>query len=369
MTGLKVRRMRMRNGRLVGARFAKPEDVVQWFGAVQAQDYAAAKWAVAQRVQGCTDADVELACQGGKILRTHVMRPTWHFVTPADIRWMLALTAPRVNAASAYYYRKLELNEGTFQRSDAALTRALSGGKELTRSELARTLEAAGIRASGVRLSYLMMRAELDAVICSGARRGKQFTYALLDERAAAAIVPTRDQALGELTRRYFKSHGPSLPRDFAWWSGLSVADAKRGIELAKADLADDVADGKTYWFAPPESTARVKGPIVHLLPNYDEYLIAYKDHSVALDASLVRNARDNALVLANHIIVLNGQVVGGWRRTLEKNAVIIETTLLTRLNRAERGALQKAGEHYGRALGLRVRWAPNRRPKSSGLG
>jgi hypothetical protein len=361
MTPLKVTRLRMQNARLVGARFAKPEDVVHWFGAVQAQDYAGAKWAIAQRVQSCSDADVEQAFQSGKILRTHVMRPTWHFVTPADIRWMLGLTAPRVNAANAPYYRKLELHEDTFQRSREVLTRALSGGEQRTRAEMARTLEDAGIRASGLRLSYLMMRAELDAVICSGARRGKQFTYALLGARPSGTQAPTREEALAELTKRYFQSHGPSLPRDFAWWSGLSVSDAKLGIELAKGHLASDVAEGKTYWFAPSRSTARPKNPIIHLLPNYDEYLIAHKDRSVSFDARLVRARRFRDNVLANHIIVLNGKVVGGWRRTIEKNAVTIQATLLTRLDRAEGNALQQAAEQYGRALDLPVRWAPKR--------
>jgi DNA glycosylase AlkZ-like len=235
MTPLDVAQRRLRNERLVGPAFAAPADVVSWLGAVQSQDYGGAKWAVAQRARGCSDADVEEACDRGDIVRTHVMRPTWHFVTSADARWMLELTAPRVHAANAYYYRQLELDERVFTKSHAALAAALRGGRHLTRVELGHALERAGIRAAGTRLAYVLMRAELDAVICSGPRRGKQFTYALFDERVPASKPLARDQALAELVRRYFASHGPATVQDFAWWSGLTVADGTKGIDLAKA--------------------------------------------------------------------------------------------------------------------------------------
>src|SRR5262245_24524323 len=161
----------------------------------------------------------------GKILRTHVMRPTWHFVMPEDIRWMLKLTAPRINAVSAYYFRKMELDQAVLARSNAAISKALRG-KHLTREELGQVLGRAKIDAKGLRLIYLMIRAELDAVICSGPLRGKQFTYALLDERVPKCRTLKRDEALAELTIRYFTSHGPALLRDFVWWSGLTITDA-----------------------------------------------------------------------------------------------------------------------------------------------
>ncbi|HYU15343.1 MAG TPA: crosslink repair DNA glycosylase YcaQ family protein, partial [Candidatus Acidoferrum sp.] len=178
---LDIVRRRLENEHLVGAPLARPEDVVRWLGAVQAQDYAGAKWGVAQRAAACGDADVEEAFQSGRILRTHVLRPTWHFVMPADVRWMLQLTAPRIKAAMGHYDRKLDLTPAVYARSNAAIAVALQGGVHLTRQELARVLDAAGIAARGQRLGHLMVRAELDAVVCSGPRRGKQFTYALLD--------------------------------------------------------------------------------------------------------------------------------------------------------------------------------------------
>ena len=201
-----VARARLHSQRLVGAPLATPEEVVGWLGAVQAQDYAGAKWAVAQRAAGCSDADVEQACRDGRILRTHVLRPTWHFVLPDDMRWMLALTAPRVRAAMAYYDRKLGLDEAVFRRTQALLAKALVGGQARTREELARTLAAAGIEASGQRLGHIMMRAELDALVVSGPRRGKQFTYALLDERA-----PPRARAPPRPRRGAGRARGPLL--------------------------------------------------------------------------------------------------------------------------------------------------------------
>jgi hypothetical protein len=216
MTHLEIAHQRLHNQLISRQTFEKAGDVVGWLGAVQAQDYAAAKWAVGQRVQEATDVAIDRAFADGAILRTHVMRPTWHFVTPADIRWMLQLTAPRVNALNASYYRQRALDDDIFKRSNAILAKALQGGKQLTRTELASVLQQAGIATGDLlRLTYLMIRAELDGVLCSGARRGKQFTYALLDEQAPQAKSLERDEALAELTRRYFTSHGPATLQDF----------------------------------------------------------------------------------------------------------------------------------------------------------
>ncbi len=194
---------------------------------------------------------IEKAVSDGTILRTHVMRPTWHFVTPADIRWMLALTAPRVLAAIAYYDRVLELNGADFIKSNAVITKALQGGKQLTRAELASELQQAGFAIdNSQRIGHIIMHAELDGIICSGARRGKQFTYALLDERAPQSRTLDRDEALAELARRYFGSHGPAALQDFVWWSGLTTADARAALEMVTSQLMCEIVDGQTYWFS-----------------------------------------------------------------------------------------------------------------------
>ena len=356
MTVFDIAQQRLHNERLIGPPFPKPEDVVQWLGAVQAQDYAGAKWAIGQRVKNCLDAAVEQAYVDGRILRTHVMRPTWHFVMPADIRWMLQLTAPRVKKAMAYYDRKLELDDTVFRRANAAITRALQGGKHRTRTELGRVLEEAGITAGGQRLGYIIMGAELDALICSGVLRGKQHTYALLDDRAPRARTRARDEALAELTKRYFSSHGPALVQDFAWWAGLNVADARSGIEMAKPLLLSETLDRKTYWFASSSASPKLPDPTVHLLPNYDEYLIAYRDHSPSLDRSLPADSAVLNDVLARHFIALNGRVIGGWRNVPARNEVVIETKLLVPLNLVQTEALQAEADRYSRFLAKPVK-------------
>lgn len=355
MTPLDIAHQRLQNQRLIGTPCERPEDVVRWLCAVQAQDYAGAKWAVALRTRGATNAAVDRAFDAGTMLRTHVLRPTWHFVMPADIRWLLELTAPRVNAANAHYYRKLELDDAVFAHSNALLAGALHGGKELMRTELARVLHDGGIAASGLRLAYLIMRAELDAVLCSGALRGKQFTYALLDERVPTTAKLARDEALAALTRRYFASHGPATLRDYAWWSGLTAAEARAGVEMAAPHLLHESVGGKTYWRTPPATTAAVEHPTVHLLPNYDEHLIAYRDHSASFDAALLQDLDPQNDALLGHIIVLNGQVIGGWRRTVKKQEIVIETKLLVALGTAEFAALRVAADDYGRFMDLPV--------------
>jgi hypothetical protein len=359
-----VARARLRNQRLIGRPFTTALEVVRWLGAVQAQDYTGAKWALGQRVKGCRDADVEQLCQDGRILRTHVLRPTWHFVLPDDIRWMLALTAPRVRAAMAYYDRKLALDDAVYGRSQEVMVRTLAGGQARTRQELGRAHAAAGIEASGQRLGHLMMRAELDAVITSGPRRGKQFTYALLDERAPSGRRLARDEALAELAGRYFASHGPALPGDFAWWSGLTVGDARRGIASASPRLASATVDGKTYWFAPGAVRGGARGtPSVHLLPNYDELVVAYRDHAPSLAPGVAPKLRARPEAVANHLVVVDGRVVGGWRRREAKGAMTVETMLVTRLDGRARAALAAAAARFQAFLGLPVRLRARKLP------
>ncbi len=213
--------------------------------------------------------------------------------------------------------------------------------------------------AIGQRLAYIVMRAELEGVVCSGAMRGKQHTYALLDERAPNARPLPREEALAELTKRYFTSHGPALVQDFAWWSGLTVADAKAGIEMSKAHLKGDSLGDKTYWSAPSATAARLPDPTIHLLPNYDEYLIAYRDHTASLDARTRTGSPDLYDVLSRHMIVLNGEVIGGWRNVLNKNEVDVETRLLAPLSEAQRVALAAAAQRYDRFVGLPVTVRP----------
>jgi hypothetical protein len=332
--------------------FTTPAEVVAWLGAVQAQEYAKSKWGLAQRLPTITDAQIEQSMIDGSILRTHVMRPTWHFVAQNDIRWILELTAPRVNALNAYMYRKLELDDALLAQSNEVITNALRDGQQLTREELAEKLIEAGIVADGMRLGYIVHRAELDAVVCSGARRGKQFTYALLDLRAPEAKRLPREEALAELTRRFFTAHGPAMIKEFVWWSGLTTADAKVGLALVGDALVQEKIDGRDYWRSASVGVVPAPPPTAYLLPPYDEYTIAYRHHGGILAPAFVELAQKP---LFDSVMVYAGQIIGNWRRTFSKGQVIVELAPYHSLNDEEQAAFAETAERFGAFLEMPV--------------
>jgi hypothetical protein len=348
-----LQKIRLYNQRLAGPPFSRPEDTVHWLGAVQAQDYGAAKWALALRTLNCTSADVDEALAAGRILRTHILRPTWHFVSPVDIRWMLELTAPRVNALSAYYYRKTGLDDRDFTKANKVLAKSLRGGKQLTRTELNEALQKAGLSDRSndpLRLTYMVMRAELDMVICSGALRGKQFTYALFDERVPEAEPLSRQDALGELSKRFFTGHGPATVKDFSAWSSLSLADARAGLAMVEQSLAKVTIDSEEYWGAKEMPTMIQASPRCLLLPAYDEYLLTYK--SDGLVAGLERQHREEAGAGAGQTILVDGRLIGTWKRSYQKNAVIISPSYFARPTISQKRAVAEAAKRYGQFAG-----------------
>ena len=337
MTPAEILRRRLASQRLTTPIGTDAAETVAWLGAVQSQDYGGAKWAVSQRLVGVDDAAIEAAFAAGRILRTHVLRPTWHFIAPADLRWMLALTAPRVRQAMGFNDRSIGLDAAIFARSNDAIARALEGGRQLIRDELRPAIEAAGVAIpTGQVLAHLVMHAELDLVAVSGARRGLQHTYAAFDDRVPPSPPLDRDQALAELASRYFRSHGPATIADFAWWSGLTVADARRGAQAA--GLAE--ADG--YYFVPSDPPPIPPGR-VWLLPNYDEYTVAYKQRELF---------GDRERILFTNVVVVDGQVVGMWKRTVRKKAVEVDVEWFDEPRPA---ALADAAERYAGFLGLRL--------------
>jgi hypothetical protein len=347
-----VLRERLANQFLTGRPLANPVEVVRRLGAVQAQDYSGAKWAIGMRTTHATDADVERAVETGTILRTHVLRPTWHFVLPEDIRWMLALTGPRVSQAMASYNRTLGLTPAVFRRSRAVIEKALRDGAHLTRAELGAALRKARVgAATGQPLAHFMMQAEVDGVICSGARRGKQFTYALLDHRAPPCRVVERDDALSRLAHLYFRGRGPATAHDFAWWSGLTVGDAKRGIEICGKTLLPVIIGESHMWMVERADAAPAPGKVAHLLPNYDEYFIGHRDRSlIGLRAGTKLVTGGNALI--NHILTIGGEIVGGWKRATRGETTVVDLALLTPLGRTERAALDVARARFEAFLG-----------------
>jgi hypothetical protein len=345
-----IRDQRLINQQIAGTKFKTPAEIVSWLVAMQAQEYAMAKWAIGLRLPGYTDAIVEKAFNNGDILRTHVMRPTWHFVTPADIRWMQELTAPRVNAFNAFMYRKMEVDTKIFNRCNDILGKSLEGNNYLTRTAIELELKKKKIVANGVRLACILMRAELDKIICSGPRQGKQFTYALMDERAPIkkSISYTKDEALSEICRRYFTSHGPATLQDIAWWSGLTVKDVKAGIsmlpkEFVRGDLIYNEEQNRNAVYSP----ATVKRSSTFLMPDYDEYGISYKDRSAIFNSKKDEKQHPGNKPVSYHMVVIDGLIAGTWRRTVNGGKLKMETVPFHPLNKAKTSALDRAVKKY----------------------
>jgi len=344
MTNRQIAEQRLYNQHISYQHFNQPAEIVKYMGAIQAQDYAGAKWAVGLRLQRSSDAAVDQAMATGAIIRIHVLRPTWHFVVPDDLRWMLDLSATRIAGLAAGRYRQLKLDAAVFKKSHDALAKALAGGRHLNRLDIAKVLQENGVETNELRFVHLLMQAELDKVICSGPRMGKQFTYAFFDDQVPAADPKPREEALADLVTRYFTSRGPATAHDFAWWSGLTLAETRSGIETAGSRLTSIKIEGTLYWSGIANPQPDGKSPIAYLLPAFDEYAVGYADRNAIIPpryADMVRH------VIFDPSIILNGEVVGTWKRTIKPKAVDIKFNPFGKLNLKEDAALRSAIKRY----------------------
>ena len=269
---------RLLNQQIARHQLATPAAVVAALGAMQAQDYTGALWAIGLRMSTAVQADIEQAISGRTIIRTWPMRGTLHFVAAVDVVWMLELLTPRIVAGSAGRLRQLELDDATLARSREVLAHALEGGKQLTRGAIFGVLEAAGISTAGQRGYHILGQLAQGGLICLGAHEGKQPTFVLLQEWAPNARRLEREAALAELATRYFTGHGPATLQDFVWWSGLKISDARAGIRLAAERLIQEETDGVAYWMAHTMPVLSDNLPDVYLLPGFDEYMLGYRD-------------------------------------------------------------------------------------------
>jgi len=279
------------------------------------------------------------------------MRGTLHFVAAPDVRWMLSLLAPRVIATSARRMRQLGLDDGGVSRAREAFVRALQGGHRLTREEMRRVLEDAGVDTSGQRGYHLLWRCAVEGLICPGNRRGKQDTFVLLDEWVPSTRSLARDEALAELARRYFTAHGPATVRDFAWWSGLAAADARLALELAADHLARDDVDGVGYWSSLRAPAPRAAPTRARLLPAFDEYLVGYTDRGALLDPVRARQVNAGGGLLGP-TVVLDTRIGGVWKRRLAGKAVAVEVRLFHAPGPGDGRALEAAAGEYAQFLG-----------------
>ncbi|HEV7501909.1 MAG TPA: winged helix DNA-binding domain-containing protein [Vicinamibacteria bacterium] len=333
---------------IVRPRFTRPADLVRWMGAVQCQDYPGGLWAIALRLAGSpTEPDVERALAERTIVRTWPMRGTLHFVPAADARWMLRLLAPRMIARSAGRHRQLGLDADAFTKSRAVLTRALRGGRALTRPQAYAALTGGGVSTAGQRGIHILAHLAQQGLLCFGPRQDRQPTLVLLDEWVPASREPTRDEALATLADRYFASHGPATLSDFAWWTGLVVTDARAAVEAAGRRLLTE--KGRTPPKAAPVGKSRP--PAAVLLPPWDEYIVAFQDREHAL-GHLGANARHALAMVGRPVILIDGRVMGSWRRTLAPRVVRVHLDFWTPVTALRRRAVERAVARYGRFLG-----------------
>jgi hypothetical protein len=348
-----IARMRLASQQIGGHACKTAEELVSRMGAMQAQDFNMVKWAIGVRLPGVSESTIEHAFNSGKIIRMHLLRPTWHLVPPGDIQGLLELTANRIKAAAASRHRQLELDEHLIMLSNATIEKALAGGKHLTRGELMSELEKVNIKAVNSRATHLMFCAELDGVVCSGRMRGGQQTYALLSERVPRVKSIGRDEALARLAGKYFTSHCPASAQDFAWWSGLPLGDARKAIDMIKGGFISGKIGDLTYWF-PNSLPEKAAGDPVSLLPAFDEYIISYRDRSASLVFEHHKKAvSDNGVF--RPIVVVNGLVKGIWKKTVKGNQVVVDVSLFQSVNKKNAAAIQEAVECYGKFLGQKT--------------
>jgi hypothetical protein len=353
---LTIAQRRLYHQRISHKHFKTPAETVAWLGAMQAQDYLGALWGIGLRLsEKCRDKDVEQDILDKKIVRTWPMRGTLHFVAAEDLRWMLSLTGKRYIETSSRRYGELELDEETLARSTGLLAKALQDAPELDRHALLDVLEKNGISTKGQRGIWMLGRASAEGLIVQGVMRRNVQTYFAVDDSIPEGKKFARDEALAELTLRYFISHGPAQAQDLVWWSGLTIGDVRAGIESVKDRLESETIDGKTYWFSPETAKAPQESPSVYGLPSFDEFLLAYSDKSAALTDEFRKLwHRKNAVF--SPTIVSDGQVIGEWKRTIKKDNVVITTEPYRDLTASEQDAFADVMQHYADFLGLTLK-------------
>lgn len=341
-------RIRMSGQQITAKDHKTVSALVAWMGAMQAQDYRMAKWAIGSRLPGATQEDVASAIDRGEIIRTHILRPTWHFVSADDIYWMLALSAPRIKSRMKSRNRELGLTGSVFSKCNAIIENALAQ-RHLTREELLAEIKKGQIAIEANRGSHLLVQAELEGIICSGKTRDGKHTYALLGERVPGSNTFNEDESLAKLAERYFSSHGPATLQDFIWWSGLPVTQARHALEMVKEKFISETIDGQTYWLK-GAYTLPGPGKDVYLLPAFDEYVIGYKDRRACITPENHERAISSNGIFWP-VILTGGKVAGIWKRALKRDKVVVTTDFFQRPGQAEKDMVEKAARMLGNFL------------------
>ena len=351
---LDIARWRLRSQHLVPPFAASAREAVGSLVAVQAENPGPAAWAVASRTPNPEKADVATLLNDGAVLRTHVLRPTWHFVLAEDIGWLLDLTGPRVRRVTDQQLRTTHgLDQRCIDLAVEVVTQALASRGHLTRAQLAEELRERGIAISGQALMILLADIELDGLICSGATVNGEHTYALMSERAPTRRRLERAEALAELALRYFTGHGPATERDLAYWATLTLTDVRAGVQQVRDRLESFHHDGRTFWHAPGDAPRGAQQPAGHLLQILDETYRGYQHSRWVLDAAgVVPRTRENATGMA----LVDAQLIAAMRRTIARDRIQFDLRPYQALTASQVDALDQAAQRYGGYLGLSAR-------------
>lgn len=348
---------RLKNQQLLHPTLDDPADVVKWFGAMQAQDYLASLWGIGCRTHHSIEKDVEQAIIDRKIVRSWPLRGTLHFVSANDIHWMLELSKARIDSKHGNRIKKdYNLNEKVFTRCKKILEKALTNNQFLTRDELYEVLEKSKISTGLQRGLHIISELARDGFICFGARKGKQQTFVLLDSWIRSPKKIKRDEGIVKLAERYFTSHGPATLSDFTWWSGLSPAEAKSGLEQIKSNLHHEDLDGNRFWMSSSAlSSQKTNASTIHLLPSFDEYVISYANRSAVLEDMYFRKMVFTSNGIFNPVVVINGHVVGLWKRSFKNKGVEIDLKPFTSFSETQRKGILLSAKRYGEFVGYNV--------------
>lgn len=339
MTHQEISHHRLVSQKLYKTTSNSPQEIVHHLGAMQAQDYAMAKWAIGSRCDA-SEKEIEEAINSAQIIRTHILRPTWHFVAAEDIHWMLDVSGPQVKRIVTSYVKKYGLDTKKLEQLNASIEKILAGNNHLTRDEIMQELNIKKTSKEGSLGGLIMMNAELDGLVCNGKMKGKQITYALLEERVAKPKTNlSKEEGLAKLAQRYFESHGPATVLDFSWWSGFSPTTCKLAISSIESELNSVEIDNQEYWFGANFSDADNFCESVHFLAAFDEILISYKTR----EASILLEHQSKAFTnngIFKPIILENGKVIGTWKRTLKKDHAKIETQFFHEIDKVKKAEL-----------------------------
>lgn len=346
--------IRLTNQLILSHNINNVKKVVAWMGAMQAQDFKMAKWAIGLRLQKVNEHTVEDAINKGEIIRTHLLRPTWHFVSSEDIFWMLKLTAPQIKSSLKSRHRQLNIDESEIRKCNRILENELRDEKHLTRDQLISRLKQSKIEIKNNRASHIFLLAELEGLICSGSSKNGKQTYALLEERVKNKIIISKEEALSKLALKYFTSHSPATLQDFIWWSGLPAKDAKSALDMVQSNFISEEINGNKYLINKLYSLSSNNRNSIHMLPAYDEFIISYKDRSASIRMESIRKViSSNGLFRPS--IEINGEITGIWKPIRKSNNVVIEIYHFQKQKKIIKNIIEKVALEYGNFLQKKI--------------